>query len=62
MSATKTLRARPQHALRNRVDVALLHFFICYRTWRCGLPVDWEHTARRMAEALGWDGGTGEDR
>lgn len=65
MSTSKALRARPPHALRvtpkERIDVALLHWHIALRTYLAGLPVDWEHACRRMAEALGWDGGTGQD-
>ena len=62
MSTMRVTRTRLRVSARDRVDVALLHWFIAYRTWRAGLPVDWEHTARRMAEALGWDGETDDDR
>lgn len=41
---------------RERIQDALDHYTIGYDTRACGLPVDWEYVARRMAEALGWEG------
>jgi hypothetical protein len=36
-----------------RIEDALDHYQIGDDTMAWGLPVDWEHVARRMAEALG---------
>lgn len=41
---------------RERIGNALDHYTIGADTRAWGLPVDWEHVARRMAEALGWEG------
>ena len=46
-------------ALRVRtaqIGDALEHYTIGYDARAWGLPVDWEYVARRMAEALGWEG------
>ena len=60
MSTMRVARSRLRVSARDRVDVALLHFFLAYRNWRNGLGADPGETARRMAEALGWRGETGE--
>jgi hypothetical protein len=36
----------------SREEVARRHYWIAAMTQREGLPVDWEHTALRMAQAL----------
>ena len=37
---------------QRRIQDALDHYHIGDATWHGGLPVDWQHVARRMVEAL----------
>jgi hypothetical protein len=39
-------------ALRRRIEDARVHYVIGLATDGQGLPVDWAHVARRMADAL----------
>jgi hypothetical protein len=55
MSASGGVFALLFQRAQRRIQDALDHYAIGYDSMRWGLPVDWQHVARRMAEALGED-------